>query len=333
MDNRNRQEENIGSFFDRVEKKKERSVKARRIISRIIRLIIPPFFPFLFAYIGNIVIYLIPILADDYGVTAILFCALFLAPIYSIIYGISVVRNEKRKYLFALYNPIVSFLYYFSFGIYLWTILAFMWLAFWTLVPVWSHNSMINKLNEKTNSEEAANGHEGVLQNSFTDSNNEQKQEYVKKDYSESFITQKKYTTQFKLSIWKTIRLVIPICFPLVWFFLSTIFRYIVEKLFGLPSESGNLILIFVLFPISCFIYGLSVAKHEERKYFFALYYPVVSVLSMSYLKFGIDIKDKYILPFIAAFFFCTLLPVWIYNARNKPKAKDESGSESDRGM
>lgn len=155
MDNQNKQEEKIGTFFDIIEKKKNNSFKKRRIISRIIRLIISLIFPFIYAVIANIVAYLVPSLLDDFGIVINVLCILILVPIYCIIYGISVVRNEKRKYLFALYNPIVSCWFLFLDWSWSFAFFSYGWLLFWTLVPIWKYNYDHNPENHGEQSNEA----------------------------------------------------------------------------------------------------------------------------------------------------------------------------------
>ena len=143
MKKRSIHEEVAGDFFASMEKKK--SAKIRRIIHRIIRLIIPIFFSWLFFCSCGVVLYLLPVLKDDFGVVVTLFCALFLVPIYCIIYGTSVAKNEKRKYLFSLYNPVISVLSFLCIGYPSKNVSGihvsfFMWLSFWTLVPVRIYN-------------------------------------------------------------------------------------------------------------------------------------------------------------------------------------------------
>jgi hypothetical protein len=106
----------------------------------------------------------------------------------------------------------------------------------------------------------------------------------------------------------------------------------------GNPTIIGEILLWFVLFPASCFFYGISVAKNEKRKVFFALYYPVVSLVSwlQAGALFGIlaepIARNLYLLSYvIIAFFFFTLLPVWIYNYKHKSKANKEASREGEQ--
>ena len=141
MDNKNKQEENVETFSENVDIKKEKSAKTRKIIGRILRLIIPPFFPFLFSFAGSILMCLIPKLKnDDFGIGSLIILALVFVPVYCIIYGRSVAKNEEKKYFYALYNSIVSFWYYFLGGLYPMIIIAFGWFIFWTSVPIWIYN-------------------------------------------------------------------------------------------------------------------------------------------------------------------------------------------------
>ncbi len=310
MKKRNIHEKVIEGFFHNTENKKEKSSKTKRIISRIIRLIIPPIFPFLFAYTGRLVLYLLPVLKDDFGITVTLFCAFILVPIYCLIYGISVAKNEKRKYLFAMYNPVVSCWYYFLGGFFPLIILAFGWFAFWTIIPVRIHEAIIEKLTKKAENLEINNSNEEVIPKNITDGSSEKKQEYIQ----EISILKKEYSTQMRRSIWRIIRLAIPFGFSYLWFILSETLNSLTKIILDIRMDVGSFIISFVVFPVSCYLYSYCATKHEKNKYFFALYYPVVSICSC--LQHGFPMKDSLILPFVVVFFFISLLPVWIHNEK-----------------
>ena len=116
MDNKNKQEENVETFSDNIEKKKEKSAKVKRIIGLIIRIITPWL---LLPVLILVLLAIRPILFSKndtgYGNIAIFLLFVFIAffPFYGLIYGIFIAKSEKRKYLFALYNPAVSTLIFY----------------------------------------------------------------------------------------------------------------------------------------------------------------------------------------------------------------------------
>ena len=137
MNNKSKQEEKTEAY---MENRKEKSALKIRIVGRIIRLIIPIFFPFLYAIIGNVILYCLPALKDDFGVIINIFCIVIFVPIYCIVYGYSVAKNEKRKYIFALYNPMASCWFYFLDWNNSFYFFSLVWISFWTFVPIWISN-------------------------------------------------------------------------------------------------------------------------------------------------------------------------------------------------
>ena len=155
MNNKNKQEENIGAFFDHIEKKKEKSAKIRRIIGRIMRLIIPFFLVPLLMLFGAIVS---PIFSSgDIGRIGIAVALAFIVffPLYSLIYGIFATINEKGKYRFALYNSVVSTMQFlildgFDLNAMQYYIGILFTILFWTLIPIWIYNNNHNNGNEES---------------------------------------------------------------------------------------------------------------------------------------------------------------------------------------
>ena len=99
MDNQNKYEDKIDTFFDNLDKKKERSEKVRRIIKFVMRLIFPFFLlPFMMLF-GVVVSLMLP--RNNIGGIGVSIALVFLLffPLYSIIYYTPFFQLVKAKCL------------------------------------------------------------------------------------------------------------------------------------------------------------------------------------------------------------------------------------------
>ena len=151
MENKNKQEKNVGAFSENAKKTENKSSKIKLIISRIILFIMP-----LVLLPASIAVLLVvgPLLPNDWGsiyIGVIIILCVF--SIHGYIYGLFVAQSEKRKKIFALYNPAVSTIVFYMtkiFDRYLsYYVAMFAVIAFWTLVPIWRYNYNHNSENNE----------------------------------------------------------------------------------------------------------------------------------------------------------------------------------------
>ncbi len=145
MDNKNKYEDQVDTFFDDVDKKKEKLEKVKRIIKFVMRLIFPFFlFPLMMLF-GGVFSLMLP--KNNIGVIGVAVALVFLLffPLYSFIYGMFIARSEKRNYFFAIYNSSVSTMQFcildgFDLHAIKFYVCVFFSILFWTLVSVRIYN-------------------------------------------------------------------------------------------------------------------------------------------------------------------------------------------------
>ncbi len=140
-----------------------------------------------------------------------------------------------------------------------------------------------------------------------------------------------------KIIIGRIIRLV----FPFIYLFIRRYYAVIIELLLPYITYIGGFVLHFLcnIFIVLVYIaYGINVAKHEKRKYLFALYFPIMTAIVWN-ISFFFDIGENPIIAknllfviyidfaYVKSITFWTLISVWIYSRKNKPKKVNEASS------
>ncbi|MBQ8858845.1 MAG: hypothetical protein IJ012_03540 [Clostridia bacterium] len=83
----------------------------------------------------------------------IVFLFLFVVPCYCFVYGKKILLNEKRKYLFTLYNSLILAVFCFLVlhiegETYTYSILLYLWAEIWSVLPL-----LLHKKKEKISAE------------------------------------------------------------------------------------------------------------------------------------------------------------------------------------
>ena len=303
-----------------------------KLFSRAIRLICPIFVPL--GWLWSVRTFNKSGLDFSYGISFFVVYFGILIPFYCFAYGLNVLKNEKDKDSFVACNPVISGVACICLGFpsrnaILLQLILCGWIAIWTYIPICIHNLIIKNTNKISKNEEPINHGENALKTNIISGNFNLSKS--KQAFSERCVNEKSYSLQMKQSIFKIIRLTIPFYFPFVWFIFSEAIYFIIGLIPKIPISIGESFVWFILFPISCFIYGFSVAKSEKKKYFFAFYYPVVSLVIwlQAASLFGILAKPlankmPLLIYVVIAFFLGSLLPVWVYNYKHKSKKAEE---------